>query len=370
MKKVLALVLAVMMLSTLAFAVSDEVVDTPNNVKYGGQFAPGASLYVYKGMDSGAVNDWSYVSGDPEFWNAEITSANYTITNQRWTAGKNLLAGLEFDDVNNQLKIKLKEDYTLKQPQILRGSFVLKGKGKGGEGAGHVGVKPQNIAVAIDITVGNWKQEVTIVTDKEVVLDTNGLNAAKLPAGDLIKSPLTAARAVVGPTDEIYNNAVQVFGGANFGDVVINCADNADTEVTFRAYDGDKLFLNNDTGADQDLLKAYADTDADITFLSFEAAPTLNSTATIRFYKDEDSHVYVKKDGKLVSEVKWDEDEDCFVLKTRTLGSYVFSDKALPLNAPTAADTNPDTGANDVVGIATALAAVALVSAAAVSLKK
>ena len=44
----------------------------------------------------------------------------------------------------------------------------------------------------------------------------------------------------------------------------------------------------------------------------------------------------------------------------------------IKLNVSAAADTteNPDTGANDVVGIATALAAVALVSAAAVSLKK
>ena len=58
------------------------------------------------------------------------------------------------------------------------------------------------------------------------------------------------------------------------------------------------------------------------------------------------------------------------VLKTRTLGSYVFSDKALSVAATTPGTNNPDTGANDVVGVATALAAVALVSAAAVSLKK
>ena len=46
------------------------------------------------------------------------------------------------------------------------------------------------------------------------------------------------------------------------------------------------------------------------------------------------------------------------------------SDKKLSVSAPAAGSENPDTGANDVVGIATALAAVALVSAAAVSLKK
>ena len=78
--------------------------------------------------------------------------------------------------------------------------------------------------------------------------------------------------------------------------------------------------------------------------------------------------------GQTAGKVKWDEDEGCYILKTRTLGNYVFSDVALPLdavdNTTDTPVTNPDTGANDVVGIATALAAVALVSAAAVSLKK
>ena len=74
--------------------------------------------------------------------------------------------------------------------------------------------------------------------------------------------------------------------------------------------------------------------------------------------------------------MKWDDDEGCYILKTRILGDYVFSDVKLDITADAADDTNngtvtnPDTGANDVVGIATALAAVALVSAAAVSLKK
>ena len=73
--------------------------------------------------------------------------------------------------------------------------------------------------------------------------------------------------------------------------------------------------------------------------------------------------------------MKWDDDEGCYILKTRILGDYVFSDVKLDISADVAdagdtTPTNPDTGANDVVGIATALAAVALVSAAAVSLKK
>ena len=79
------------------------------------------------------------------------------------------------------------------------------------------------------------------------------------------------------------------------------------------------------------------------------------------------------------SAAKWSEDDGCWVLKTRSLGSYVSSDKEMESAASnsssdTDADsgdaTNPTTGAIDVVGIATALAVISLVCAGAVSLKK
>ena len=154
-------------------------------------------------------------------------------------------------------------------------------------------------------------------------------------------------------------------------------AEDGDTTVSFRGYEDDKFYLGSSTDADKKVLLANADVeDATINFLSFDAAPTLNSTATIRFYgaplnDDDQSFIYANKDGKLTkTAAKYDEDEGCYILKTRTLGSYVMSDKPLVSTAAAETPDNPDTGANDVVGIATALAAVALVSAAAVSLKK
>ena len=90
--------------------------------------------------------------------------------------------------------------------------------------------------------------------------------------------------------------------------------------------------------------------------------------------------MYEMKDGKLVeTSATWDEDASAFVLKTKTLGSYVLSDKALKNVSSSSSDsgsssngsvTNPDTGANDVIGVAAALGIVALISAAAVSMKK
>ena len=376
MKKVLALMLAVMMLATFAFADTNISTDE-NKVSFGGTYAPGDNLYMWKGMDSNASGtDMTTPAYGAQ--NAEINSTNYSKPQIKGQIiGKDLFAGFEFDDKNNQLKIKLTEDYTLKKPQQLKFTFTMKGKGKGGAGD----KTPVNYRVDVDIKVGNWQQEVKLDDENDVTIYTAGkhdgqqtcktdatINAKGHGNGTTLMTPSATATGSAYGTDDLHNNAVVKFTGTSYGTVVVNCADNEDTEVTFRAYKGDEVYLFNNGDADKALLKAYADEDAEISFLNFPANPTLNSTATVRFYKGEDTHVYEMKNGKLTKEIKWDSDEDCFILKTRTLGNYVFSDKALPFNVETTA--NPDTGANDVVGIATALAAVALVSAAAVSLKK
>lgn len=376
MKKVLALVLAVMMLCTMAFATSNPnpnpkkpVTDEENNVNFGGSVGPGDELYVYWNMPSNIPGTDASANNNSNAWNAEITSSNYTITSQKWTKNKDLLAGLEFDDDKNQLVIKIKEDFSLKQPKYLTGSFTLKGKGKGGIGD----KKPVNIKVTLNVKVGNELAAMYLNKEEDRTI-----------SADLVKdNTVYKFRAINTDNNQNADDVINQNNGMaiafmdsgagkiatdDYGTVVLETKDE-DVEVNFRGYKGEELFLFNKTAANSALLKQYADKDADITFLTFVANPTLTSTATIRFYKDEESHVYVLKDGKISSEVKWDDDESCFLLKARSLGSYVFSDKALPIGT-TAADNNPDTGANDVVGIATALAAVALVSAAAVSLKK
>ena len=176
--------------------------------------------------------------------------------------------------------------------------------------------------------------------------------------------------AVISDSKNFYE-VVKTDDGPAYGELEFT-TNNPDVDVVVRVYDGDKLYLYNDTKADKDILKAYADSDADLSFLNFPGDTTFNSTATLYMYMDEDSFVYELKNGKLVeSNAKWSEDDGCFVLKARTLGNYVFSDVELDVTEDVD-DTvsNPDTGANDVVGIAAALGAVALVSAAAVSLKK
>lgn len=124
-----------------------------------------------------------------------------------------------------------------------------------------------------------------------------------------------------------------------------------------------RFFYDYDEDADTDILKAYPDAEMSFVNIYTNGFPT---AMDLEVYADEDEYVYAVKDGKLVaSGLKWDEDAYAYTGKIRSSASYVISDIELDT---TAVDTdgdgetddnttdNPDTGANDVVGVATALA--------------
>ncbi len=372
MKKVLALVLAVMMLATTAFA-ADEYVDgvfvKPNvsGNTYTARWTPGSTIDI---IDAKWVEDNSngeYVildSGKTTLAEGEkllkaINSTNYSISSVKVNDGRTLLDGNpKFNDDKEKVVLALKQDYSNTVEKKVNLTFTLKGKKVGGS-------KPADIKVSISFTVGYHLVENVLTVD-------SGNDTADIEDVDFKDK----------------QNIYQVGGTANYGTLEFTAQD-GDTDVEVRIYKDDKVYLYNNVDADKDILKKYADEDAEITFLNFPNT-SFNATATVRFYKEEGTYIYENKEGNLTAitaeaasagaagqtagKVKWDEDEGCYILKTRTLGNYVFSDVALPLdvanNTTDTPVTNPDTGANDVVGIATALAAVALVSAAAVSLKK
>ena len=344
MKKVLALVLAVMMLSTMAFANGITIgsdtnpnidIDTDGNtVHINGGMLPGSKIYVYSDGTIDAVN-----------------SDNYSITKVKYDEGKSLVEDVYFDDDNDQVIIKLADSDSLNTTKTLKMSFTLKGKGRDVDDAD----------VQIEVKVGYQKLDSAyLLYDTDDVRFNVGYNPTPGEQAKGIFYEVKTEKGEVAAEDQV-----------SYANWTFEPKSDADVEIDVRIYDGDKLYLYNDAKADKDILKAYSDSDADLTFLNFPNT-TFNSTATVYFYKDENSFIYEEKDGKLVeSNAKWSEDDGAFVLKTRTLGNYVFSDVDLDVTEDVDDTTeNPDTGANDVVGIAAALGAVALVSAAAVSLKK
>lgn len=270
----------------------------------------------------------------------ELSTTYYSIAGQTWTSGKDLVESVRIDNDDNTVVLKLKHDYTSTREKDLKGTIKVRDKKKG-----------RFLEITVNDSVGYEQRTIDIESDGNI------------------------------PTLTVEQNALYTVvasdKGYPYGTLMFQ-ADVAD--VTVRVYDKEKYFLGFTRDPNKEILKANAESDAVIEFLNFEGAPTFSGTATINFYGfEEDYHVYELKNNKLVkTSTKWDNDTDSYVLKTRTLGSYVISDKTLRGATSSSDDTedettdgvNPDTGANDVAGIAMALATISLLSAAAISLKK
>ena len=312
MKKLFAIIMAVIVLTTIAMA---------------GDFTPGSKIRF---------------NGNEDRWDTgpakSINNDNYSVSSIKWTQGKDLVSSVTIDSDDEVLVVALKKDYKSTKDKTLEGTVKLREKGKN-----------RYHTLSINAEIGY-----TVV---DLAVDANG----EIELTDIDE-------------DSIYRIQDDDRG---YGTLSFSAGD---ADITVRVYDGEVYYLHSNGDAIKSVLTANTDTDADIDFLTFEGSPTFNATATIDFYGvDEDWHIYeVNDNGRLTnSAAKWNEDIDAWQLRTRTLGSYVFSDKALKSPAGNSTNTgsnkndnNPDTGANDVTGMAAALALASLVSAAAVSLKK
>lgn len=120
---------------------------------------------------------------------------------------------------------------------------------------------------------------------------------------------------------------------------VVSFADDASDEFTvefgddayfvFNARGQGKLNLAYNTKYNKDF--AYDYDDANIDFITFEGEPTTNRTGTLYIYADEDSYIYevTSKGAKKINGAYYDDDEEAWVIRTRSLTSYAISDKKL-----------------------------------------
>ena len=312
MKQFLAAVMALSMLTTVALAAD---------------YTPGQEIT----FDGDEGSGWS------EAPDKNLNKSNYSIISQSWTNGKTMVASVTLSQDEDSLVVTLKEDYTMTKDKALEGTIKLRDKEEG-----------TYITLTIDGDVG--------YTQATIDLDTEGY----------------ASLSTAGVDDDTIYTVTADDGDKPYGTLTFNAGD---ADVTVRVYEDEVYYLGYNFVPDKEVLLANADTEEDISFINFDAAPTFNSTATISFYLEEGTNIYELKSGRLVkANATWNEETNAYELKTRTLGTYVFSlDTLKAASSSSSSDNvvdNPDTGANDVVGIATALATVALVSAAAVSLKK
>ena len=370
MKKVLALVLAVMMMATVAFAANIDIDKEELTGSAALIAAPGDKIRIFPGafQNNDDTKDLGEVLKKGQF-----SSENFSVTTKRFDKGSNLVKSVEIDDNNECVVVKLNENYDLKAKETINlvikeikvtakkkidnNRVIVDGPDAGKEVVVAKGSKWTYINNEVDFRIGHVQVSVDIAEDFEVPVEKDsgvwGETDLTLPARSTnMWSPLV--------------KFVKADGGPAYGDATITFGEAA--SASGRVYKDDVVYLEYDEDVNVDIVKKYPD--ADLSFVTFKGAPTFNSNMELEIYADEDTYIYEVKDNKIAPcSLKWDDDAYAFTGKVRTLGAYVVSDTKLSVDT-TAADGNPDTGANDVVGIATALAAVALVSAAAVSLKK
>ncbi len=357
-KRVLSLVLAAAMMSTMAFATTYEWGDpsvgtsdvngvyTTISVKPGDTVKVPASYFYNSKGENLDIKEY------------DLDDATFTISTKKFSKGADLVDKIYLDD--DFVKIKLKQNYTqeLKESKVnvTISELTLKSKKT---------VKDSN-----DNTVLRKNDSYTFTAGK-------GVTSMKISVGypKEIRGVDTQLSVDLTGSDGIFvewdkeNSTTYGTAEITFGDVAY---------AEGRVYDGDEVYYGYDEDADTNILKAYPD--AELTFVNIHTNG-FPSTMNFELYGDEDSYVYEVKDGKLIkSSLKWDKDSYAFTGKIRSATSYVISDTKLDVSASSDAEgntdagnngsNNPDTGANDVVGVATALAVVSLISAGAVAMKK
>jgi hypothetical protein len=339
MKKVIALVLAVALslsMASVVFATDWTSSDGTNKYDSSKTIAPGDKIKFVFG-------DFSDAGVSSKMTNNNYMSSNYFNVKVEYDRGKELVKEVKFD--GGGLVIVLKDD-VIEKPSI--SNFKIK---------------------KITLT---GKKDGTEATEKfrnkkfELKGPHTFFDGVKV-GYDVVTSALNKDGFNVNTKDAAVDGKIVKFVDADYGVATIDFAGYASAEV--RLYKNEKYFFGVKADADLDIVKANPD--ADLEFLNFTGAPTFSANAKVEIYADENKYLYEIKDGKLVeSTFKYDEDAYAFVGKARTLGKYVISDMKLVAAATAEETKNPDTGANDVVGVAVALAVVSLVAAGAVSLKK
>lgn len=324
MKRTIAAVLGLALMTSTALAA---------NIPY--DQAIGASSIAPGNTIDLSFSDFDNTSGQTGY----LDNTNFSISTKKITKGANLVKEIKIDDDDSVVRISLNQNMEQAVPNgenLVIDTLSIKAKVNNGTVTRNQTFTKEDMAFKI----GHTLQEVDL---------TDSLDEL----------------------NEGYNKIVSS-GNYAYGDVTYT---EGDLTVEGRVYKGDKIFVDVNFDADTTVLKNFAD--ADLRFVNLE---TNGFPTSFKAYltAEEDEYVYKVVDGKLLDAgLSWSEDDYAFTGKVRTSTSYVISDIKLKTastdegaenEAPDV--TNPDTGANDVVGIAAALAVVSLVAAGAVALKK
>ena len=359
MKKVISLALAMAMALSMTSMAANFI--QPGDAHAGAEglseeMRPGETYHIsIDSLGGGALDVANGNTVEP----GDVTSKNFSVR-ANWDVGSALVASVGFcDDSDACITIELKENYTIEDAKSLEGTITLTAKK--------------------DFATKDAEQNVLIEKGDKFELEIEEGMAAVCNIVEDIDGGNNRddATAISPDNNTIYN--VTSSGWFDFG----GDGDRL-SSVLVRLAEDEQIFAYWNEDPVEAIEDKYYDLDADLSYITFVANPDLDRNAEVAIQGDYSDQYYLYEivNGDINEiDYEFDPDDGLFTFPTRELGSYVISDMELTAEAdepaeddePAADDTatqNPDTGANDVVGVAVALAAVSLVAAGAVSLKK
>ena len=359
MKKVIALALALSMAASMGVMAADLNAGLIVSPSTGCGDEPGVDGQMLPGNEYHfAIDDYFYELAEDGVNNGDVIKELDTKlfnVSADWDKGSALVESVKIDNDCGDVVITLKENYTIEDEKDLAGSIELTTK-KAMFFDGKAQKKGTKVSFDLeDATVANNTEDIDGADKKDDATEV-----------------------------DVLDNTIYKMNSSGW---VEFCGDgNRLSSVKVRLPEDKKVFAYFNEDVIEEVEDKYYDLDADISYINFVAKPNLGSKADIAIQGDysDKYHLYEYANGKLTEiDADWNEDDGLFEFKASKLGAYVISDKALKATADEDADKtddtettddtttkNPDTGANDVVGVAVALAAVSLVAAGAVSLKK
>ena len=377
MKKVLALVLAVIMVCTMAMAVDVAVTPTPVDTSDGiiGQ----VKLSSLKEKYVLVLDDDFFAPLQPEDAAdaLAIKADNFKVTANVKGSFATLNNGTSvyaFDVENVDKALDGKADFTITSLKISlansRNSYVTY-EAKDGK------------LVATEYKLGGLAQGKAAIAAINEGIDFYSAYDVGYETNTNMDNIQTSWNDTVSPVWNMFTKDLKDYTAVNEDGITVTLTGVAkntpfkvvETEVeltTAGAKALDKNFADNKLGDYDD----YIATDYTLSMTA--------GKATIEIDANEDVYIYTyDKNGKVTDAgFKFVVEKDArtgvetgkWTLTTNTLGALLITDGPLTASSAgsteTGTTTNPGTGANDVVGVAAALAVVALVSGAAISLKK
>ena len=372
MKKVLALVLAVIMVCTMAFAISVGGTGTttaPTNLE--GKFvsvAPGQSIYfTVKELDSSSstgltVSVANAADAAKYKVSVKLASGADKIASQGWakdSSGAWVYALVtKYDEttvLDDAADIVIDSVVVTKVGTALTNTFE------------YVNTKGEYLTVnGTYAKLANADKDNKHVSAFDFGRATADLHTTgSVPTASTILYTVKKAKAGDPASMKVAISGTSV---GNNGNVIASYTLKVGEKVIF----SDVPAFNLTTSLTSELQSEIITKDANVVpVLHSEVVP--NKAIKITVDNQKEGYLYmVGADGKLTNlNAKFD-DNKVLTATAKVTGPVVYSNVALSaVNVTTTGSTtNPGTGANDVVGVAAALAVVALVSGAAISLKK